>query len=51
MKVLMVMTSHGQLGDTGRKTRRWLEELVAPYFVFRDAGSLGLASPRRATSS
>ena len=46
MKILMVLTSHGQLGDTGRKTGFWLEEGAAPYFVFRDAGvQLTLASP------
>ena len=38
MKTLMVLTSHGQLGNTGRKTGFWLEEFAAPYFVFRDAG-------------
>lgn len=38
MKVLMVLTSHDQLGNTGRKTGFWLEEFAAPYFVFRDAG-------------
>ena len=37
MRVLMVLTSHDQLGNTGRKTGFWLEELAAPYFVFRDA--------------
>ncbi|WP_058185869.1 type 1 glutamine amidotransferase domain-containing protein [Terracidiphilus gabretensis] len=47
MKILMVITSHDQLGDTGRKTGFWLEEFAAPYFVFRDAGvELTLASPR-----
>lgn len=47
MKILMVLTSHDQLGDTGRKTGFWLEEGVAPYFVFRDAGiELTLASPK-----
>ncbi|HXU69237.1 MAG TPA: type 1 glutamine amidotransferase domain-containing protein [Polyangia bacterium] len=47
MKILMVLTSHDQLGDTGRKTGFWLEELAAPYFVFRDAGvDLTLASPK-----
>src|SRR5437868_8686390 len=47
MKILMVMTSHDQLGNTGRKTGIWLEEFAAPYFVFRDAGvELTLASPR-----
>ena len=46
MKILMVLTSHDQLGDTGRKTGFWLEEFAAPYFVFRDAGvQLILASP------
>jgi putative intracellular protease/amidase len=43
----MVLTSHDQLGDTGRKTGFWLEEFAAPYFVFRDAGvDLTLASPQ-----
>jgi len=47
MKILMVLTSHDQLGDTGRKTGFWLEEFAAPYFVFRDAGvALTLATPK-----
>ncbi|VFR37232.1 ThiJ/PfpI family protein [plant metagenome] len=47
MKVLMVLTSHEQLGDTGRKTGFWLEELAAPYYVFKDAGAeIVLASPK-----
>ena len=47
MKILMVITSHDQLGDTGRKTGFWLEEFAAPYFVFKDAGvALTLASPK-----
>ena len=47
MKVLMVLTSHDQLGDTGRKTGFWLEELAAPYYVFKDAAAqTTLASPR-----
>ena len=47
MKILMVLTSHDQLGDTGRKTGFWLEEFAAPYFVFREAGvQLTLASPK-----
>lgn len=47
MDILMVMTSHDQLGQTGRKTGIWLEEFAAPYFVFRDAGvNLTLASPK-----
>ena len=47
MRILMVLTSHDQLGNTGRKTGFWLEEFAAPYFVFRDAGvDLTLASPK-----
>lgn len=47
MKILMVLTSHDQLGNTGRKTGFWLEELAAPYFVFRGAGAdITLASPK-----
>ena len=47
MKVLMVLTSHDQLGDTGEKTGFWLEELAAPYVVFQDAGAdITLASPK-----
>lgn len=47
MDILMVMTSHDQLGNTGRKTGIWLEEFAAPYFIFRDAGvNLTLASPK-----
>jgi len=47
MKILMVLTSHDQLGNTGRKTGVWLEEFASPYFVFRDAGvQLTLASPK-----
>ncbi len=47
MKVLMVLTSHDQLGDTGRKTGFWLEELAAPYYVFKDAGAeITLTSPK-----
>lgn len=46
MNVLMVLTSHDQMGDTGHKTGFWLEEFTAPYYVFRDAGaSITLASP------
>lgn len=46
MKILMVLTSHDQLGNTGRKTGFWLEEFAAPYYVFRDAGAeITLASP------
>jgi len=47
MKILMVLTSHDQLGTTGRKTGFWLEEFAAPYFVFLDAGAeVTLASPK-----
>lgn len=47
MKILMVLTSHDRLGDTGRKTGFWLEEFAAPYYVFRDADvQLTLASPK-----
>jgi putative intracellular protease/amidase/predicted enzyme related to lactoylglutathione lyase len=47
MKILMVLTSHNQLGNTGLPTGFWLEEFAAPYFVFRDAGvELTLASPK-----
>ena len=47
MKVLLVLTSHNKLGDTGRKTGFWLEELAAPYYEFKDAGAqITLASPK-----
>src|SRR5215510_3698866 len=47
MQLLMVLTSHDRLGNTGRKTGFWLEELAAPYFVFRDASvNVTLASPK-----
>lgn len=47
MKILMVLTSHDQLGDTGKKTGFWLEEFAAPYYVFEDAGAdISLASPK-----
>jgi putative intracellular protease/amidase len=47
MKILMVLTSHDQLGDTGKKTGFWLEEFAAPYYVFKDAGAqLTLVSPK-----
>jgi putative intracellular protease/amidase len=46
MKVLMVLTSHDQLGNTGKKTGFWLEEFAAPYYAFKDAGAeIVLASP------
>jgi putative intracellular protease/amidase len=47
MKILMVLTSHDQLGDTGRKTGFWLEEFAAPYYIFKDAGhEVTVASPK-----
>lgn len=47
MKILIVLTSHDELGNTGRKTGFWLEELAAPYYVFKEAGAqLTLASPK-----
>lgn len=46
MKVLMVLTSHDRLGDTGKKTGFWLEEFAAPYYTFLDAGAdITVASP------
>ena len=45
-KILMVLTSHDRLGDTGLKTGFWLEEFAAPYYVFKDAGhAITLVSP------
>ncbi len=47
MKILMVLTSHDQLGDTGKKTGFWLEEFAAPYYVFKDAGAdITVVSPK-----
>lgn len=47
MKILVVLTSHDELGTTGKKTGFWLEELAAPYYALKDAGAgLTLASPR-----
>ncbi|MFB8830388.1 type 1 glutamine amidotransferase domain-containing protein [Azotobacter sp. CWF10] len=46
MKILIVLTSHAQLGNTGYKTGLWLEEFASPYYVFKDAGAgITLASP------
>lgn len=46
MKILLVLTSHDRLGDTGHKTGFWLEEFAAPYYAFKDAGAaITLASP------
>ncbi len=47
MKILIVLTSHDQLGNTGKKTGFWLEEFAAPYYVLADAGAdITLASPK-----
>ena len=47
MNILMVLTSHDQLGDTGKKTGFWLEEFAAPYYAFKDAGAdITLVSPQ-----
>jgi putative intracellular protease/amidase len=47
MKILIVLTSHDQLGNTGKKTGFWLEEFAAPYYVLKDAGAaITLASPK-----
>jgi putative intracellular protease/amidase len=47
MKVLIVLTSHDQLGDTGEKTGFWLEEFAAPYYLLKDFGAeITLASPK-----
>ncbi len=46
MKILIVLTSHDRLGNTGEKTGFWLEEFAAPYYVLKDAGAaITLASP------
>ncbi|HWW72585.1 MAG TPA: type 1 glutamine amidotransferase domain-containing protein [Duganella sp.] len=47
MNILMVLTSHDQLGDTGKKTGFWLEEFAAPYYTLKDAGAkLTVVSPK-----
>ena len=47
MKILIVLTSHSQLGDTGQKTGFWLEEFATPYYIFKDANAdVTLASPK-----
>src|SRR5665647_3329371 len=47
IKILMVLTSHEELGSTGKKTGFWLEEFAAPYYVFKDSGAeITLASPK-----
>ena len=47
MKILMVLTSHDELGNTGKKTGFWIEEFAAPYYLFKDAGAkITIASPK-----
>ena len=47
MNILMVLTSHSELGDTGKKTGFWIEEFAAPYYLFKDAGAkITIASPK-----
>lgn len=47
MKILIVLTSHSELGDTGKKTGFWVEEFAAPYYELADAGAeITLASPK-----
>ena len=47
MRVLIILTSHDQLGDTGKKTGFWLEEFASPYYRLKDAGvEITLASPK-----
>ena len=47
MKVLIVLTSHSELGNTGKKTGFWIEEFAAPYYILRDTGAqITLASPK-----
>lgn len=47
MKILIILTSHDQLGDTGQKTGFWLEEFASPYYVFKDAkADISIASPQ-----
>jgi len=46
-KVLMVVTSHDQLGETGKPTGFWLEELAAPFYILKDAGcAITIATPK-----
>jgi len=47
MKILIVLTSHSELGNTGKKTGFWIEEFAAPYYVFKEAGAeITIASPK-----
>src|SRR5450759_3318506 len=52
MKVLIILTSHSDLGNTGEKTGFWIEEFAAPYYVLADAGAeLAIASPKGGQSA
>jgi putative intracellular protease/amidase len=47
MKVLFVLTSHDELGDTGKKTGFWVEEFAGPYYTLKDKGvEVTLATPK-----
>jgi putative intracellular protease/amidase len=47
MKVLMVLTSHSELGETKEKTGFWIEEFASPYYVLLDGGAeITIASPK-----
>ena len=47
MTILMVLTSHSELGNTGKKTGFWIEEFAAPYYLFKDANAtITIASPK-----
>ena len=47
MKILMALTSHSELGNTGKKTGFWVEEFAAPYYILKDAGAtITIASPK-----
>ena len=50
MKILIVLTSHDKLGNTGRKTGFWLEEFAAPYYTFKEAGAEIVLTRRRAAN-
>ncbi|SRX72410.1 type 1 glutamine amidotransferase domain-containing protein [Aequorivita antarctica] len=46
-KVLFVLTSHSELGNTGEKTGFWIEEFAAPYYLLKDKGvEITIASPK-----
>ena len=51
MKILIILTSHDQLGETGQKTGIWLEEFTASYYVFKDAGVMAAYMGKRSISA